>query len=131
MVIDDKVLDSLTEQARKSERLRANLDLRNSSADSSQRMLNAIEPGSVVPVHKHPSTSETVIVLRGCVKEILYSETGEYIEEHILRAGGHAMAMQIPVDTYHTLESMETGSVICEFKDGPYDGKMFTIDVKR
>ena len=67
MKIDNKLLDNLTAQAKASPRLRMNLDLRNSDADSSQRMLNAIEPGSVVPVHRHQKTTETMVVLRGRV----------------------------------------------------------------
>ena len=70
MIIDNLLLDNLTSQAKASPRLRMNLDLRNSDADSSQRMLNAIKPGSVVPVHRHRKTSETVVVLRGRVVEM-------------------------------------------------------------
>ena len=65
MKIDNTLLDELTAQAQASPRLRMNMDLRNSAADTSQRMLNAIEPGSVVPIHRHQKTSETVVVLRG------------------------------------------------------------------
>ena len=73
MKIDNALLDKLTAQAKASPRLRMNLDLRNSDADSSQRMLNAIEPGSVVPIHRYQKTSETVVVLRGRVVEEYYS----------------------------------------------------------
>ena len=76
MKIDNILLDNLTAQAKESPRLRMNLDLRNSDADSSQRMLNAIEPGSVVPVHRHRGTSETLVVLRGRVVEEYYSSEG-------------------------------------------------------
>ena len=76
MKIDNILLDKLTAQAQASPRLRMNLDLRNSDADSSQRMLNAIEPGSVVPIHRHRKTSETVVVLRGRVVEEYYSSEG-------------------------------------------------------
>ena len=72
MKIDNILLDKLTAKAKESPRLRMNLDLRNSDADSSQRMLNAIEPGSVVPIHRHQKTSETVVVLRGRVVEEYY-----------------------------------------------------------
>ena len=74
MKIDDRLLDSLTEQAKSSERLRMNMDLRNSPADTSQRMLNAIEPGSEVPIHRHCTTSETVVVLRGRLIEEFYDD---------------------------------------------------------
>ena len=76
MLIDSTLLDSLVARAKKNPRLRENLDLRNSPADTSQRMLNAIEPGSVVPVHRHPKTSETMVVLRGRVVEEFYNDEG-------------------------------------------------------
>ena len=82
MKIDNILLDNLTAQAQASPRLRMNLDLRNSDADSSQRMLNAIEPGSVVPVHRHQKTTETMVVLRGRVVEEYYSPDGS-VEESV------------------------------------------------
>ena len=84
MNIDKQLLDNLTAQAQESPRLRMNMDLRNSSADSSQRMLNAIEPGSVVPVHRHRKTSETVVVLRGRVVEEYYDGAGVLVESFVL-----------------------------------------------
>ena len=90
MKIDNILLDKLTAQAKASPRLRMNLDLRNSEADSSQRMLNAIEPGSVVPVHRHRKTSETVVVLRGRVVEEYYSSDGAVVASYELSAGGDA-----------------------------------------
>ena len=88
MIIDNTLLDKLTAQAKESPRLRMNMDLRNSSADSSQRMLNAIEPGSVVPIHRHQKTSETVVVLRGRVVEEYYDAEGNKTAEFVLEAGG-------------------------------------------
>ena len=84
MRIDNILLDNLTAQAKESPRLRMNMDLRNSSADSSQRMLNAIEPGSVVPIHRHQKTSETVVVLRGRVVEEYYDDAGVLVESFVL-----------------------------------------------
>ncbi len=84
MKIDNILLDKLTAQAKESPRLRMNLDLRNSDADSSQRMLNAIEPGSVVPIHRHRKTSETVVVLRGRVVEEYYDDAGVLVESFVL-----------------------------------------------
>ena len=84
MIIDNILLDKLTAQAQVSPRLRMNLDLRNSDADSSQRMLNAIEPGSVVPIHRHRKTSETVVVLRGRVVEEYYDDAGVLTESFVL-----------------------------------------------
>ena len=84
MIIDTQLLDSLTSLAQASPRLRMNLDLRTSSADSSQRMLNAIEPGSVVPVHRHQKTTETMVVLRGRVVEEYYDDAGVLVESFVL-----------------------------------------------
>ena len=102
-------------------RLRINLDLRNSAADSSQRMLNAIEPGSVVPVHRHRGTSETLVVLRGRVVEEYYSSEGVVEDSYELAAGGPVCALNIPAGQWHTLRALESGTVILEMKDGAYE----------
>ena len=121
MKIDNELLDKLTAEAQASPRLRKNLDLRNSDADSSQRMLNAIEPGSVVPVHRHRGTSETVVVLRGRVVEEYYSSEGVVIATYDLAAGGPICALNIPAGQWHTLRALDPGTVILEMKDGPYE----------
>ena len=121
MVIDSVLLDKLTAEAQVSPRLRMNLDLRNSDADLSQRMLNAIEPGSVVPIHRHRRTSETVVVLRGRVVEEYYSSEGVVEAEFELVAGGSVCALNIPDGQWHTLRALESGTVILEMKDGPYE----------
>ena len=134
MKIDNALLDRLTAQAQASPRLRMNMDLRNSDADSSQRMLNAIEPGSVVPVHRHRATSETLVVLRGRVVEEYYSLEGIVEAEFELTAGGGchvagdprndvpvACALNIPAGQWHTLRALESGTVILEMKDGGYE----------
>ena len=121
MKIDNALLDRLTAQAQASPRLRMNMDLRNSDADSSQRMLNAIEPVSVVPVHRHRATSETVVVLRGRVVEEYYSSEGECVASYDLAAGGPICALNIPAGQWHTLRSLESGTVILEVKDGAYE----------
>ena len=118
--IDKALLDSLTEQAKVSERLRMNYDLRNSAEDTSQRMLNAIEPGSVVPVHRHRSTSETVVCLRGSLVEEFYSSDGEVEASFEVAACGECCALNIPAGVWHTLRSLESGTVILEVKDGGY-----------
>lgn len=118
--IDDALLDNLTAQAKVSERLRMNYDLRNSTEDTSQRMLNAIEPGSVVPVHRHRSTSETVVCLRGSFVEEFFNDSGEVVESFEVAAGGSLCALNIPAGVWHTLRSLESGTVILEVKDGKY-----------
>ena len=121
MVIDQKILDSLTEKAKASPRLRANYDLRNSAEDQSQRMMNAVEPGTIVLVHRHKESSETVVCLRGRVRELLYDENGINIEKIIeLYPGGDICALNIPAGQWHSIEVMESGTVILESKDGPY-----------
>ena len=121
MVIDSVLLDKLTAEAQASPRLRVNLDLRNSDADSSQRMLNAIEPGSVVPIHRHQKSSETLVVLRGRVVEEYYSSEGDVVATFDLAAGGPLCALNIPAGQWHTLRALESGTVILEMKDGAYE----------
>ena len=121
MVIDNLLLDKLTAQAKESPRLRMNLDLRNSDADSSQRMLNAIEPGSVVPVHRHQKTTETMVVLRGRVVEVYYSPDGSVEESVEVAACGPVCALNIPAGRWHSLRALESGTVILEMKDGAYE----------
>ena len=120
--ITQGLLDSLTEQAKSSPRLRMNLDLRNSDSDNSQRMLNAIEPGAVVPIHRHQKSSETVVCLRGRVVEEYYDELERTCTETIeLSPNGPVVALNIPAGQWHTLRSIESGSVILEVKDGAYE----------
>ena len=121
MKIDNILLDNLTAQAQASPRLRMNLDLRNSAEDSSQRMLNAIEPGSVVPVHRHQKTTETMVVLRGRVVEEYYSPDGSVEESVEVAACGPVCALNIPAGQWHTLRALESGTVILEMKDGAYE----------
>lgn len=129
--IDESLLDTLTEQAKASPRLRMNYDLRNSSEDASQRMLNAIEPGSEIPVHRHKNTSETVCVLRGRVVEEFYDgSTKTCSESYEVSPSGPFLALNIPAGTWHTLRSLESGTVILEMKDGAYE-PMQECDVLR
>ena len=171
MNIDNILLDKLTAEAKVSPRLRMNLDLRNSDADSSQRMLNAIESGSVVPVHRHQKTSETVVILRGSAVQYLYDDAGNVTGKVLLApwvgeiatalvgprndvgaaglrndvgavglrndvgAAGTRIstksqefqndvgipAMQVEIGQWHRLEALESGTVIVEFKNGPYE----------
>ena len=121
MTIENLLLDKLTAQAKESPRLRMNYDLRNSDADTSQRMLNAIEPGSVIPIHRHQMTSETVVVLRGRVVEEYYSSDGEVLETYEVAAGGPICALNVPSGQWHTLRALESGTVILEMKDGAYE----------
>ena len=122
MKIDNLLLDKLTIEAQGSPRLRMHYDLRNSESDSSQRMLNAIEPGSVVPIHRHQKTSETVVVLRGRVVEEYYDDLERMCTAtYDLAADGPICALNIPAGQWHTLRALDPGTVILEMKDGPYE----------
>ena len=122
MKITQAVLDKLTAEAKASPRLRMNMDLRNSDADQSQRMLNAIEPGSVVPIHRHQKSSETVVCLRGRLVEEFYDELERICTERIeLSPNGPVVALNIPAGQWHTVHALESGTVILEVKDGKYE----------
>lgn len=121
MKITQALLDELTAAAKASPRLRMNLDLRNSAADGSQRMLNALEPGTVLPIHRHRLTSETVVCLRGRLREIFYDDAGQVTEVIDLAPGSDCVALNIPLGQWHTVEVLEFGSVILEAKVGAYE----------
>ena len=120
MRIDFNLLDQLSAQARACERLRMNLDLRTSEEDNSQRMLNALEPGTILPIHRHRFSSETVVMVCGSLKEIFYNDNGKGTDVILMEAGGECPALQIPKGQWHTVEVMEPGTVIFEAKDGAY-----------
>ena len=121
MNIDKILLDSLTIKAKASPRLRMNMDLRDSAEDSSQRMLNALEPGTVLPIHRHRKTTETVAILRGRAVQYLYDDEGNETDAVLLEAGGEVPAMQVEMGQWHRLEALESGTVIVEFKNGAYE----------
>lgn len=122
MKITQAILDGLTAQAKASPRLRMNLDLRNSPEDGSQRMLNAIEPGSPLPIHRHRKSSETIVCLRGRLVEEFYDDLEMICTESIeLSPNGPVVALNIPIGQWHTARALESGTVILEMKDGPYE----------
>lgn len=120
--ITQALMDRLTEQAKASPRLRMNMDLRNSADDKSQRMLNAIEPGSPMPIHRHQKTSETVVCLRGKLVWEFYDELERICTDYIeLSPNGQVVALNVPAGQWHTVKALESGSVILECKDGAYE----------
>jgi len=122
MKITQSLLDKLTEEAKASPRLRMNLDLRNSAEDQSQRMLNAIEPGSPLPIHRHQNTTETVVCLRGRLVEEYYDDLERTCTERIeLSPNGPVVALNIPAGQWHTVSALESGTVILEMKNGAYE----------
>lgn len=118
MKITQALLDDLTAQAKASPRLRMNYDLRNSAEDGSQRMLNAIEPGTVMPIHRHRSSSETVVYVRGHFEEYFYDEDGKLTDTIDMTPG---RIVNVPLGQWHSLESLESGTVLFECKDGKWE----------
>lgn len=118
MVVDKKILDELTAKAKASERLRYNLDMRNTADDLSQRMLNALEPGTVMPIHRHKSSSETCICIRGHFEEYFYDENGNQTETIDMVPGG--VVLNIEKGQWHSLKCLESGTILLEAKDGAY-----------
>lgn len=119
MEINKDLLDSLFEQAKENPRLRQNMDLRTSSADTSQRMLNALLPGTVVPIHRHPQSTESVFLLCGKIVEVICDENGNEIERIHLDPTVGNFGCVVPQGAWHTVEVLEP-SVIYEAKDGKY-----------
>lgn len=119
MIIEQHILDELTAKAQASPRLRMNLDLRNSPEDQSQRMLNAIEPGTVMPIHRHRSSSETVVCLRGHFEEYFYDSEGRLTDTIDMVPGG--TIINVPIGQWHSLKSLESGTVLFECKDGAWE----------
>lgn len=119
MVIDKTILDELSEQAKVNPRLRQTMDLRNSPEDGSQRMLNALEPGTVMPIHRHHGSSETVIILRGKIRWYFYDEEGKEVENVLLDANGEVRMLNVERDRWHSLECLES-AVLFETKNGAY-----------
>lgn len=120
MIVTKEILDDLTTKAEENPRLRMAMDLRNSPEDSSQRMLNALEPGTVMPIHRHHGSSETVAILRGKVRWIFYDENGVETENIDLDADGDVRCINVERDRWHSLTCLESGTVLLECKNGAY-----------
>lgn len=120
MIITDELLNYLSSQAKTNERLRINYDLRNSESDQSQRMLNALEPGTIIPIHRHRLSSETVVIIRGAIREYFYDENGQLIESITLKYGDAVPLLVVPKGIWHNLECIESDTIIFESKDGAY-----------
>lgn len=130
MIINDELLDELTDKAKNNLRLRLGMDLRNTPEDNSQRMLNALEPGTIMPIHRHKGTSETCVCVRGHFEEYLYGYTETrsdgtpdpnsfgIVETVDMYPGGPIL--NIEKGQWHSLKCLETGTVLLEAKDGAY-----------
>ncbi len=120
MLIDNALLDSITLQAKESPRLRMNYNLHESLDSRAQRLFNALEPGTMLPAHRHPNTAETYVLLRGKLKVLFYNDKKEVTDEYSLDPLEGNYGVHIPKGQWHTLEVLESGTVIFEVKDGPY-----------
>ena len=120
MILNKKLMDDLSAQAKVNPRLRQALDLRTTPDDQSQRILNAVEPGTILPIHRHRGSTETIIVLRGKVVQHYYDDNGNKTASYELAPNSAQVGMSVPVGQWHALESLEEGSVIFECKDGFY-----------
>ena len=120
MVIDTALLDKVSEQAKASPRLRMNFNFHQSLEDKCHRMLNAVEPGSDIPIHRHPDKDESFVVLRGKVRSTTYNDDGTVIESVVLSQEDGLYGVDIPKGVWHKLESLESGSVVFECKEGPF-----------
>lgn len=121
MIIDNQLLDTLSSQAKASSRLRQAYDLRNTPEDNSQRMLNALDPGTVMPIHRHRKSSETVVIVRGSLIERFSDEDGNITEEVLMVPGGENPVVQVEKGRWHSLECLEPNTVLFESKDGKYE----------
>jgi cupin fold WbuC family metalloprotein len=119
-IINNALLNELTEKASESERLRMNHNFHDSNESKSQRLLNALEPGTVIPLHKHDNTAETYIVLRGSIRVDFYNSVDSLGESAVIDPLEGNYGIDIPAGQLHTLEVLKNGTVIFECKDGPY-----------
>ena len=119
-IIDKELLDEITRQAKESPRLRMNYNLHDNLDAKAQKLLNALEPGTILPIHRHPNTTETYLLLRGKLNVILYNDKKEVLETMHLDTANGNYGLDIPAGQWHSIEVLESGTVILEVKDGPY-----------
>ena len=120
MIIDKNLLDSVSEQAKTSTRLRMNYNFNRSLDDKCHRFLNAVEPGTDVPIHRHPTKDESFVLLRGKVRVTTHNDDGSIKESVVLNPDEGLYGVDIPKGVWHKVESLETGSVFFECKEGPF-----------
>ncbi|RHU30314.1 cupin fold metalloprotein, WbuC family [Parabacteroides sp. TM07-1AC] len=119
-LINSTLLNEVTKQAQDSPRLRMNYNFHDSLDAEAQRLLNALEPGTILPIHRHPHTAETYLLLRGKIRVMFYNDMKEETESTELDPQTGNYGVHIPAGQWHTLEVLEAGSVLFEVKDGPY-----------
>jgi cupin fold WbuC family metalloprotein len=117
--IDKQMLDGVIAQAKQSPRLRMNYNFHSDLNDKCQRLLNAMEPGTVMPIHHH-KVDEVFIVLTGALRVLTYDDNKNVVENTVLNHNEGSFGVQIPANTWHSVEILEEGTVIFEVKEGPY-----------
>ena len=120
MLITHELLDEVTARAKTSPRLRMNYNFHSSPQDSVQRMLNAIEPGSIIPIQRHPNTNETLILLRGKLRVRIYTDNKTIVEECVLDIHTGNVGYHFPAGVWHWVEPLESGTILFETREGPY-----------
>lgn len=120
MILTIDILNKVTESAKASPRLRMNYNLHESFEDAVQRMFNALEPGTIVPIARHPYSSETLIMLRGRLRVLIYDDNKNIIEDVVIEANTDNIGYHIPKGSWHQVESLEDGTVCFETREGPY-----------
>lgn len=121
MLLTQEVLDSVSQKAKESPRLRMNFNVHTFIEDKVHRMFNAMEPGTIVPIHRHQASDETMVMLRGSLRVNLYDSSGDIIESHIIKANSSVFGIDIKTGIYHDVEVLEEGTVMLEIKEGPYE----------
>jgi len=119
-LIDKHLLDEVSRQAQKSDRLRKNYNFHQSLEDKCHRFLNAVEPGTKVEIHRHPTKDESFVILRGKVRVTTHNDDGSIIEDVVLSQESGNYGVDIPKNVWHNVESLESGSVFFECKEGPF-----------
>lgn len=120
MKLDKDLLDSITQKAKESPRLRMNHNLHDSLDSKVQRLFNALEPGTILPIHRHQNTDETYILIRGKIEVMFYDDDKNITDRFVISQEDGTFGVHIPKGTWHTLDVLESGSVIFEVKEGPY-----------
>lgn len=121
MILNKTLLDSVSQQAKASPRLRMNYNLHEHLEDKTHRFFNAMEPGTVVPIHRHRNCAETFMLVRGNMRVVLYDDEKNVIEDTILSAESGNYGIHIPIGVWHWVEILESGTVTFEVKEGPYE----------
>ena len=120
MIITENIINKVSSEAKTSPRLRMNYNLHESFEDQVQRMFNALEPGTEIPIARHPNSSETLIMLRGKLRVLIYDDKKSIIEDVIIAPNTDILGYHIPKGTWHTVQSLESGTVCFETREGPY-----------